>query len=112
MSTPLIAPKRFVILFSLVHGIASLAAFASSFGLGMGRFDSGAAPSRGEAFLTTVSEVLLSPVFTGLSRLPAAQFLFPGVLGWLPVAANSLLWAFFVWFLFASVQRMRFSAAA
>ena len=109
---PLIAPKRFVILFTLAHGIASLVTTVSSFGLSMGRFDSGAPPSRAEALLTTTSEVLVFPVFTGFLRLHSAQYLFPGALGWLPVAANSLLWAFVVWFLFASFQRMRSTATA
>jgi hypothetical protein len=106
---PLIAPKRFVILFTLVHGIASVAAFASSFTLEAQRFDSGASASRGEVLLTTISDILLFPIFTGFLRLPSAQFFC--VLGWLPVVANSVLWAFFVWLLFASVQRMRSTAA-
>ena len=109
---PLIAPKKFVLWFTLGHAIVSVAAFAWSFSLGMANFDDGAPEGPGEAVLHAFSQTLLFPIFTGFTRLPAAQFLFPGVLGWLPLVANSVFWAFLVWLLFASARRISSTTAA
>lgn len=103
---PLIASRRFLLWFTAVHALASAACSVTSFGLGMGRLDTGSPPSLFERVLEGLSLLLLSPLFTAFERSELARLALPGLLGWLLVIANSLLWALGTWFVIAGLRRI------
>jgi hypothetical protein len=73
----------------------------------MARFDSGADPSSSERFLEGLSAVLNFPVFAAAIRLePAAQW-FPGLLGYVPLFVNSVLWAVALLYIAKKIRRSR-----
>ena len=107
MRARVLPPKLFLMVFVLVHSAVSVFLLLRSFSLGMARFDSGASPTAMESLVEHLSDILLSPVFTLTVRSHAASVLFPGLLGWLPVVANSILWAFGAWWLFRRFHHLR-----
>jgi hypothetical protein len=80
-----------------------------AFTRGMDRFDSGMAPTFGERAVEFLSDLLLSPVFKLTTKSRLLRELFPGLLGYLPLLANSALWAFLTWWLFAILTRHFFA---
>jgi hypothetical protein len=73
------------------HFVVSLFTVMIAFGAGMARFDTGAAPSLGERVVLVIRDVVLFPLAPLLvSVLPGRWF--PGLWGYIPFAANSLLW--------------------
>jgi hypothetical protein len=71
----------------------------------MDRFDSGLPATFGEKTIELVSGILLSPVFKLATESRLLRDLFPGLLGYLPMLANSVLWAFLTWWLLAILAR-------
>ena len=61
------------------------------FSMGMSRFDTGAPPSPLEHIVVTANSVLTFPLVFLVMRVPGN--LFPGLFGYIPFAANSILWA-------------------
>src|SRR6185295_18477404 len=104
-------PWKFLLPFVAVHASLSVGLFAIAFSQGMDRFDSGLPATFGEKTIELVSGILLSPIFklSIHSRLLIA--LLPGRLGYLPMLANSVLWAFLTWWLLAILAR-RYSASS
>jgi cadmium resistance protein CadD (predicted permease) len=78
---------------AIITGVLVLSLFSR----GMQRFDSGAAPTLVDHLLEVTSRVFSFPLFWAAQLLPR-QF-FPGLLGWVPVVLNGLLWGSFVVFL-------------
>ena len=89
----------------MIHALASLFTFVESFAIGMARFDTGAATGTAETVLLRASQVLLFPLVTLIFRLKGADSFFPGLLGLLPVLANSLLWSLVAWRLYSAIRR-------
>src|SRR5262245_20456235 len=83
----------FLLAFAIHFGLSVLT-FVLSFGSTMARFDTGAEPSGSDRFVSGLSAVFAFLVVRLLSGIDSA-FL-PGVLGWLPFIANSVLWAIVV----------------
>lgn len=87
---------------TLGHAALSFVLLIASFGAGMGRFDTGETATAGQRILDRVAEILLWPLFAPLAQWggPTVNALLPGVLGYIPLLLNSLLWALaivFVW---------------
>ena len=89
----------------MIHALASMFTFVESFALGMARFDTGAEAGTEETVLLQASQVLLFPLVTLIFRFEGAGSFFPGLLGLLPVIANSLLWSFVAWWLYSAIRR-------
>ena len=71
----------------------------------MDRFDTGGPATALERFACAMAAVLASPIATLVLHSKFASTLFPGLLGYLPVLANSLLWAVAAWWLLAFGRR-------
>jgi hypothetical protein len=65
----------------------------------MDRFDSGLPPTSADKAVEALSDFLLSPLFKLATRSTLVGKLFSGLLGYLPLLANSVLWAFLTWWL-------------
>jgi hypothetical protein len=72
----------------------------------MDRFDSGLPPTSADKAVEALSDFLLSPVFKLMTRSILFGELFSGLLGYLPLLANSVLWAFLAWWLLVSVRHL------
>jgi hypothetical protein len=102
-----IPSKLFFFAFVIVHAGTSLALFFRDFSLEMARLDSGLPPSGVDRLVSSASIVLLSPVFTAATRSDRIAVFFPGLLGWLPLVANSALWAVVSWWCVVALSRLR-----
>jgi hypothetical protein len=103
----LVPPKGFLFLFALGHSAISVWLFLRSFTLGMARLDSGASPTVTQNLTDRLSHILLSPLFMFVARSELGTALLPGLLGWLPLVANSALWAVATWWLLQLLKRLR-----
>ena len=85
-------PALILAVLTLAHFAASLGLLALSFGAGMSRFDSGAAPGTAERMVDAVSALLSVPLVPLAAALPRA--LRPAGPPWehLVFLANSALW--------------------
>ena len=99
-------PLLFLVSFVFVHAATSIWLFMMDFSRGMSRFDSGLAPSWVDSLLARLSNVFLSPLFVLLARSKVGSAAFPGILGLLPVLANSVLWALGAWWLLQLGRRL------
>jgi hypothetical protein len=75
---------------AFVHFITSIGLLVYTFGGSMARFDSGAAASLAETLGGWLLAILSFPVLTFLDRLTELRF--PGLLGYVPFAANASFW--------------------
>ena len=96
--------RKFLLIFTVVHALASVFTFVGLFTLGMGRFDTGAEAGVAETALSYASQALLFPLVTLIFGLDGAGSVLPGLLGWLPILFNSLLWAFVAWWLYSTIR--------
>ena len=103
---------RFLVLFVLIHAASSVGAFLVCFSQGMDRFDTGAPAAAFEHLACGMAAVLLSPIATLMVRWEYASIFFPGLLAYLPVLANSLVWAVATGWLLALGRRRWHRAAA
>ena len=83
----------YLLSFVVVHATLSVGVFLMCFSQSMARLDTGESAKVFEHLACGVAAVLLSPIGTLIVRWKFASTLFPGLLGYLPVLANSLLWA-------------------
>ena len=97
--------RKFLLIFTVIHALASMFTFVESFALGMARFDTGAEAGAAGTVLLYAGQALLFPLVTFIFGLEGAGSFFPGLLGWLPVLANSLFWAFVAWWLYSAIRR-------
>ncbi|MCA1562966.1 MAG: hypothetical protein LC804_22795 [Acidobacteria bacterium] len=98
-----------MILFVLVasaHLIATVGLLVYTFGAGMARFDIPAERPWIEAAAAVLLNVLAFPLLPWLSRLPALRL--PGLWGYLPLVANSALWALVILVVFRMGRRRAF----
>jgi len=98
-------PWRFFLPFVIAHSCLSVGLSLAAFTDGMDRFDSGLPPTFLEKVVETLSDVFLSPLFKLSIKSRLLGELFPGRLGYLLFVANSVLWAFLVWWLLAFLAR-------
>ena len=103
----LLPPRLFFVVFVLVHSAVSVWLALITFSAGMARFESGASPTVKERLIEHASTVLLSPIFTLAMRSHITATLLPGLLGYLPVLANSALWAVVAWWLIRLIDHLR-----
>ncbi len=103
----LLPSKRFLLAFASLHAVVTWLMFLVVFGRGMSRFDSGAPPTVADAALESASTILLSPLATLAMQWDFAPAFFPGLLGYVPVVANSLLWAVASWWLIVALRKWR-----
>jgi hypothetical protein len=75
-----------------IQFVATVAVVMKRFIMGMSRFDSGGPATSLENTLGTAQRILLFPVGS-VGVYHWFQLLFHGILGWLPIVFNSLLWA-------------------
>ena len=82
------------------------AAMLKSFSMGMSRFESGKTIISGtEQFLTALWKFLAFPIGTLYWKFKCLHL--PGVLGWIPLIFNSLLWAGVVMGIIVTVVRFK-----
>lgn len=98
-------PWRFFLPFVIAHSCLSVGLSLAAFTNGMDRFDSGLPPTFLEKVVETLSDVFLSPLFKLAIKSRLLGELFSGRLGYLLFVANSVLWAFLVWWLLAFLAR-------
>jgi hypothetical protein len=103
----LLPPRLFFVVFVLVHSAVSVWLLFITFTAGMARFYSGASPTVKERLLEHASTVLLSPIFTLVTRSHITATLLSGLLGYLPILANSALWAVVAWWLIRLIDHLR-----
>jgi hypothetical protein len=96
---------KFLLVFTVIHALASVYTFVHSFALGLARLDTGAEAGVAETVLSQISQVLFLPLATPIMELEGLDSFLPGLLGWLPVLANSLLWSFVAWWLYSTIRR-------
>lgn len=78
---------------ALAHAILTVALLVSSFGAGMSRFRKGVeGPSALESAVSWSFNVLSWPVLSSMSSVASSKT-FPGLWGYVPILANSLLWS-------------------
>jgi hypothetical protein len=99
-------PRRFLVPFVVVHSLVSIWLVVVAFGQGMTRFETGAEPTFVERTVDFLSGLLPSPLFTLVVKSKVLGAAFPGLLGWAPLLANSVLWAFLAWWLIAIGRRL------
>ena len=92
-------PWKFLLPFTAVHAVLSFSLTFLAFKWTMDRFDSGLPPTFADKAVEVVSQFLISPIFKLISRSTLSRELFSGLLGYLPLLANSVLWAFLTWWL-------------
>jgi hypothetical protein len=98
---------------TLGHAVLSFVLFMASVGATMGRLDTGEAATAGERIFGTVAEILLWPLFAPLADWGgrSVDAIFPGVLGYLPLLLNSLLWALAIVIAWRWLRRRRAAGA-
>jgi hypothetical protein len=96
-------PKRFLLFFVLLHSATSVSLSLLLFRLGMARFDTGAPQPAAEAALEYLCRTLQSPLFALVGN---GDPLFWGLIGYIPLLANSTLWALCVWWAIALGRRV------
>ena len=82
---------RLGFLLASIHFVASVAVLLSAFGAGFRGFDAGEPPSFLSSFSDAALDVLWFPLLTCCEHVLGRAF--PGLLGYLPIAVNSSLWA-------------------
>ena len=97
--------RNYLLAFMAIHAVSSVGAFLICFDQGMDRFDTGGQATAFERLACAMAAVLLSPICTLMVRWKFASILFPGLLGYVPVLANSLVWAAAAWWLLALGRR-------
>ena len=98
-----------VMLITVIHFITAFGLSMYTFSAGMSRFDTNREAATIEVLAKAISAVLLCPVF-----LPMASFmgkagarLFPGMLGYIPMFANSLVWGVSFTYLLGIAKKLR-----
>jgi len=89
------------LLITLCHALLTWLLFLQAFRLGMSRFDAGAPTTLTERSISAAAEIMMWPLCAPLLRWQpkTLNHLFPGLLGYIPLLLNSLLWALvIVWF--------------
>jgi len=88
-----------VTLLTIVHFGLTFVLFLMDFSVGMSQFDTGDDPTIIENALHVAATVMMWPIFEPMAKWGGhfvAQ-LFPGVLGYIPMLTNSLVWGLAVW---------------
>jgi hypothetical protein len=98
--------RLFFVSFVVAHAATSIGLFMLDFSRGMSRFDSGLPPSWVDSLLSRLSNVFLSPLFLLVARSWIGNTVFSGILGYLPLLANSVLWALGAWWLLQLARRL------
>jgi len=96
----------FVLIFAVLHCITSLWLFFLDFGRALSHIDSPRTPTLGERVVSGPSTLLLSPIVPLAASSKQISSLFPGLLGYVPWVANSVLWAFLTWWLIVLGRRL------
>ena len=106
-------PRRFLVPFVATHSLVSVWLFLVAFERGMARLDTGGEPTVIERAASLLSKLLLSPLFTLVTNSKVLRAVFPGLLAYVPLLANGVLWAFLVWWLILLSRRfmIRFERA-
>ena len=91
---------------AILHLLSTWVALLKSFSMGMSRFESGETIISGtEQFLTALWKFLAFPIGTLCWKFKCLHL--PGVLGWIPLILNSLLWAGVVMGIIVTVGRFK-----
>ena len=100
---------RTILLIAVFHFIIALAISLYTFSAEMVRFDTGENATALEIFARAISAVLLCPAF-----LPMAKFmgktgatLFSGMLGYIPLFLNSMIWGVSVSYLVGVMRKIK-----
>ena len=96
-------------LITVIHFITAFGVSLYTFSAGMSRFDTNREATTIEMSARTISAVLLYPIFLPMVSLmgKTGAKLFPGVLGYIPMFANSLVWGVSISCLFGIAKRMK-----
>jgi hypothetical protein len=85
------------------HFVVSRLLFLWVFSMGMSRFDTGDPQSKVERIAAAASGILDFPVSLTLDLFKSL----PGVLGYIPLACNSILWGAVLGWAFAAIRQYR-----
>ena len=83
----------FVLVFTLLHMVLSVALFLWSFSTVMGNMDNGAPLAIGEELIISISDILLWPIFIPLGQVDTLREILPAWAGIFILILNSLVWA-------------------
>ncbi|HTY63847.1 MAG TPA: hypothetical protein VMG30_16485 [Acidobacteriota bacterium] len=98
---------------TLLHAAISWGMFLFSFAAGMSRFDTGAAAGIGERAISLLSRLLFWPIYYPLVEWgprPLIWF-FDGLLGYIPILLNSLIWGVTIWWLCLRHKKVTLASA-
>jgi len=93
-------------LITICHAMLTWLFFMLSFRMGMSRLDSGPPGMPGEHVLSRAAEIMMWPLITPLLHWQPKLFYraFPGLLGYIPLLLNSLIWALVIMWLWRRIQ--------
>lgn len=97
-------------IFVAIHMAACFLAILVTFGQEIKRFETGDPEPMIQRVAEVIGLILLSPIDTWLDTLPVQAY-FPGLLGYIPMMMNSLLWGIVVWLIAAAITRISFRRA-
>lgn len=90
-----------IIFIALGHFIVSRTLFVWVFGREMAQFDTGQPPNALDRLAGGISTVLDLPVALLLTHVPPTWL--PGLVGYIPFVANSLVWGLLAWFIYSRI---------
>ena len=95
--------KKTIVLLSttVLHFGLTVSLFLAEFSAGMNRFEAGTTSTAGDSLLHFVAITLMWPIFYPMVNWGGqfASKFFPGILGYVPMLLNSLIWGFMsLWF--------------
>jgi len=93
---------------AICHFLTQLATLLTVVGSGLARFDSGAAPSWLDRFLSLLNQLLSFPLVSLASIFPLHA---PEWFGWCVFCANSVLWGVVAWWLIRFISSSRPASA-
>jgi hypothetical protein len=98
---------KLIAIVGAVHMLATVAALVVSFSAGFDTFEAGVPESSVDRLSARALQILSFPLLSWLDEVPRMQSLFPGLLGYIPSAANSALWAVALYGLVSVARHLR-----
>ena len=102
------------ILITIGHASLTMFLLLKSFSMGMARFDTGdTTQSVSEQIMHGLGEILMWPLFAPLTRWGGRWLthLFSGLLAYIPLLLNSLIWALVITWIWKRITRKRVEQA-
>jgi hypothetical protein len=99
----------FIPIVTILHALLTAGTMLLLFSIGMRRFDTGDSQGVDEKVLEILFNILSLPIYYLIVNWTpkSAHSIFPGLLGYIPLILNSLLWSIGLWCLYALWKRRK-----